>query len=62
MTTLICDEGKCVESASYRCDCCYGHFCGEHVKAGKYYRKDADDYGFKVDENGDEHYCLGCLE
>ena len=62
MTAVTCDIRDCKELAPYKCINCEGDFCEEHVIAGTYWVKDADDYGFTVDENGDEHYCLGCLE
>ena len=62
MTALICDYGKCSEPAPYICDKCRSYCCEEHVKAGEFWQKDADDYGFAVREKGTEHCCEDCLE
>ena len=62
MTLRTCDYGMCCEPAPYQCDKCGVNMCAEHTVAGEFWQKDADDYGFKVDENGKEHCCKECTE
>jgi hypothetical protein len=62
MTTVTCDIRDCKELAPYECDMCGSDMCAYHAIAGEFWNKDADDYGFKVDENGKEHCCRECMQ
>lgn len=59
MSELVCHI--CGEQATHHCDSCAEHVCGDCFKKATHYRNDADDYGYKLDEGGDD-ICLECLE
>lgn len=51
----------CHREVTHQCDICEEFFCASHVKAADYYMNDADDFGYKLSENGEYDICEDCL-